>query len=295
VINLSLGGPGACAQSYQDAINYAASKNVIVVAAAGNDGANELFQPASCTGVVSVASTDQNDARSGFSNYGTWVKVAAPGSMIYSTVNPTIAENNGASYAYFQGTSMAAPHVAGLVALLWATHWATSAQAVVNRLESTADRIAGTGTTWQYGRINAQAATGSGPPVATSTSPASTTAGGPAFTLTVTGSNFPQGAAVRWNGAVRPTTVVDATQLRATIQAADISIPGSAHITVVNPDGQISAQGLSFTISVLPEPPARPGPTMLGAPPVSEPPSRGSGGGAAASSGLTPASVPTHR
>lgn len=306
VINLSLGGKGTCAQAYQDAINYAASKNVIVVAAAGNDGASELFQPADCAGVVSVASTDQNDARSSFSNYGTWVKVAAPGSMIYSTVNPTIAENNGNAYAYFQGTSMATPHVAGLVALIWATHWATDAQAVVNRLESTTDAVAGTGTAWQYGRINARAAIGGGPPVAVSISPTRALSGTSAFTLTVNGSGFQQGATVRWNGAPRATTVQSGTLLQAAILATDIQTAGSARVTVVNPDGQTAAQALSFTIEVAPAPPTRAtaAPTIPGAtapPPAPAPPSRGPGdltnpsSGAVPASAATPASMPTHR
>lgn len=180
VINMSLGSTFTpptgsaltCSQTYQDAMNYAAAHNVVVVAAAGNDGASELFQPASCAGVVSVASTDQNDARSSFSNYGTWITLAAPGSMIYSTVNPTIAENSGHAYAYFQGTSMAAPQVAGLAALVWATPGATSSQAVVSRLEHAADRIAGTGAMWQYGRINARAAVSASPEPTSSVSPA---------------------------------------------------------------------------------------------------------------------------
>ncbi|MCS6881536.1 MAG: IPT/TIG domain-containing protein [Chloroflexaceae bacterium] len=72
-------------------------------------------------------------------------------------------------------------------------------------------------------------------PAITSLSPATVTAGGPAFTLTVTGSNFVNGAVVRWNGADRPTTFVSATQLTAQIPASDIAAAGTASITVVNP------------------------------------------------------------
>ena len=160
VINMSLGGFGGCSQTLQDAVDYAWARNVVIVAAAGNDGANERFQPADCTHVVAVASTDSVDAKSSFSNFGTWVSVAAPGSTILSSLNPNI--NNGTSYGYLSGTSMASPHVAGLAGLLWATGWGTSAQAIVNRLESTADAIPGTGTDWQFGRINV--ATAIGPP-----------------------------------------------------------------------------------------------------------------------------------
>src|SRR6185312_12601343 len=78
VINMSLGGTGACSQTLQDAIDYAWARNVVVVAAAGNDGLNEQFEPANCTHVVAVASTDTTDAKSYFSNYGPSISVAAP-------------------------------------------------------------------------------------------------------------------------------------------------------------------------------------------------------------------------
>jgi thermitase len=157
VINLSLGAQLPCEQTLQDAVNYAWARNVVVVAAAGNDGANEPFEPADCAHVVAVASTDATNAKSYFSNYGPSVPVAAPGSDILSSVNPNL--NGGSEYAYFSGTSMATPYVAGLAGLLWATNWGTSAQVVINRLEATADAtIPGTGTNWQYGLINAAAA-----------------------------------------------------------------------------------------------------------------------------------------
>ncbi|MGI8854831.1 MAG: S8 family serine peptidase [Thermomicrobiales bacterium] len=158
VINLSLGAQVACEQTLQDAVDYAWAHTVVIVAAAGNDGANEQFEPADCTHAVAVASTDAADAKSYFSNYGPAVPVAAPGSAILSSINPNILENNGNLYGTKSGTSMATPHVAGLVGLLWATSWGTSAEAVVYRLEATADAIPGTGTNWQYGRINAAAA-----------------------------------------------------------------------------------------------------------------------------------------
>ena len=91
---------------------------------------------------------------------------------------------------------------------------------------------------------------GSGPaaPTLTSLSPNSATAGGPAFTLTVNGSNFVSGSVVRWNGANRTTTFVSATQLTAAITAADIAAAGSASVTVQNPGGTVS-NALTFTIT----------------------------------------------
>ena len=90
----------------------------------------------------------------------------------------------------------------------------------------------------------------SGPaaPTLTSLSPSSAAAGGPGFPLTVNGSNFVSGSVVRWNGASRTTSFVSATQLTATIGAADIAAAGSASVTVLNPGGAVS-NALTFTIT----------------------------------------------
>src|SRR5205807_6889111 len=85
VINMSLGAPGSCPNIIGDAVTYAWAHNVVIVAAAGNDGTAGPQWPASCPNVLSVAATDQNDARASFSSYGTQVSVAAPGVQILST------------------------------------------------------------------------------------------------------------------------------------------------------------------------------------------------------------------
>jgi thermitase len=156
VINMSLGAAMFCPATLQDAINYAWDRGAVVVAAAGNGGADGVGlprpeAPASCAHVVAVAATDPSDRAARFSNYGPDVEVAAPGVGILST-------NNRGAYEYRTGTSQAAPHVAGLAALVWATPYGTSSQAVVDRIAASADRIAGTGTLWSAGRINAAAA-----------------------------------------------------------------------------------------------------------------------------------------
>jgi thermitase len=148
VINMSLGGPGSCTSAYQNAINYAYQRNVVVVVAAGNAGTTALQSPASCSNVIAVASTTSTDAKSSFSTYGTWVEVAAPGSNILST------DYNG-RYVQKNGTSMAAPHVAGLAGLVWSTGRFSTAQQVINQIQSTSDRISGTGSFWIHGRVNA--------------------------------------------------------------------------------------------------------------------------------------------
>jgi thermitase len=121
VINMSLGRYGSCSFTETFAINYAWERGVVVVASAGNDDKNKSGAPASCPNVISVAATDDDDDRAWFSNYGANVDVAAPGVSILST------RRNG-GYTSFNGTSMAAPHVAGLAALIWSADPNPSAQ-----------------------------------------------------------------------------------------------------------------------------------------------------------------------
>jgi thermitase len=145
VISLSLGGPSG-STTLQNAVDYAWNKGAVLVAAAGNNGSSAPTYPAYYSNVISVAATDSNDNKPSWSNYGSWVDVAAPGVNIYSTY-PTNR------YAYLSGTSMATPHVSGLAALL-AAQGRTNSQ-IRAAIQNTADPIAGTGTYWKYGRINA--------------------------------------------------------------------------------------------------------------------------------------------
>ena len=146
VINLSLGGSSS-SQTLQNAINYAVSKGVVVVAAAGNNGNSLPFYPAYYSNVISVAATDSNDKKASWSNYGSWVIMAAPGVNIYSTYQ--------GGYAYLSGTSMATPFVSGVAGLIWGLHPTWTESQVVSKLENSADKISGTGTSWKYGRVDA--------------------------------------------------------------------------------------------------------------------------------------------
>lgn len=150
VISLSLGGSSG-SSTLQSAVDYAWSRNVVVVAAAGNSNTSAASYPAFYTNCIAVGSTDQNDARSSFSNFGSWVDVAAPGSSILSTYD-------GNTYATLSGTSMAAPAVAGLAGLLWAKNGLTASNVSIrNAIESTTDPV---GTWVSFGRINAARALG---------------------------------------------------------------------------------------------------------------------------------------
>ncbi|MFN5910069.1 MAG: S8 family serine peptidase [Bacteroidota bacterium] len=135
VINMSWGGAGSSTYG-QNICNAASNAGAILVAAAGNDGTNQQFYPAAYTSVIAVASTTTNDAKSSFSQYGSWVDISAPGSAIYSTY----ATSNTA-YNRIQGTSMASPNVAGLVGLMKSYAPNVTNQQIINCLYSSAANI----------------------------------------------------------------------------------------------------------------------------------------------------------
>jgi serine protease len=126
VINMSLGGGGACDTTTQNAINSARSRGTVVIVAAGNESQDASnSNPANCAGVVTVAATNKSGGRAYYSNFGTVVDVAAPGGDtrtsgggILSTLNAGSTTPGADSYAFYQGTSMATPHVAGVAALM---------------------------------------------------------------------------------------------------------------------------------------------------------------------------------
>ncbi|EIP86108.1 serine metalloprotease precursor [Burkholderia humptydooensis MSMB43] len=140
VLNLSLGGYGrTCSSTYQNAINEIASRGASVVVAAGNNGGPvSTTQPANCQGVIAVGAIDSNGVRASFSNYGAAVKIAAPGVGILSTLNAGKTSPGADSYASYNGTSMATPHVAGTVALMLAVNSTLSPSQVLQRLQSSA-------------------------------------------------------------------------------------------------------------------------------------------------------------
>ena len=159
VINLSLGG-SASSRTLQRAVNYAWNKGAVVVAAAGNSANQSKTYPAAYANAIAVAATNNRDQKASFSSYGVkWVDVAAPGQDIFSTFpNHPYKINKSANYDYGSGTSMATPMTSAAAALIWSTGYGTSASSVRSRLESTADKIPGTGTYWSAGRVNAEAA-----------------------------------------------------------------------------------------------------------------------------------------
>src|SRR3989475_1584185 len=154
VENLSLGG-FAYAQLIKDAVDSALQSNVLVIAAAGNDGKATVLFPAGYPGVMAVGATTPANERATFSTYGSHLSVVAPGVDIYSTYL-------GGSYKYLSGTSMAAPHVSGTAALVRALHAVLSPAQVRSQIEQTATRLGGSGFNPQFGwgLVNAAAAVG---------------------------------------------------------------------------------------------------------------------------------------
>jgi serine protease len=168
VINMSLGGSGACSSTTQNAINQARSRGAVVVVAAGNSNANaNNFNPGNCAGVVNVAATNRQGGRAYYSNFGTSIDVAAPGGAMNSANDPAgvlSTYNSGSttpgadSYGYSQGTSMAAPHVAGVAALIKQVKPAATPDEIETILKNTARSFPASCSGCGTGIIDANAA-----------------------------------------------------------------------------------------------------------------------------------------
>jgi serine protease len=176
VANLSLGFD-VDLQTVRDAVNYALARGVTVVAAAGNQNGYVRW-PAAYPGVIAVAATACNDQRASYSNFGPQIWVAAPGgdtNADCASAQPTAwiwsvgwSPQAGNTYFGTQGTSMAAPHVSGVAALLISRGF-TTPDAIRNRLRDTAVDLGASG--WDqyfgYGLVNAAAAVGASNPNST--------------------------------------------------------------------------------------------------------------------------------
>jgi serine protease len=167
VLSLSLRGPGACSSTYQNAINTARSNNSVVVVAAGNDSADAAnFAPANCPGVITVAAVNRSGSKASYSNFGSTVEIAGPGGETFptlgngvlSTLNTGTAGPGADDYAFYQGTSMATPHVSGVAALMLAANGALTPDQVSQHIQSTARAFPGTCSQCGSGIVDAYAA-----------------------------------------------------------------------------------------------------------------------------------------
>ncbi|MHB1417818.1 MAG: S8 family peptidase, partial [Chloroflexota bacterium] len=202
VANLSLGGPEP-GTVLQDAINYAYDRGVVVVASAGNDNKGSVSYPAACDHTIAVGATRYDQARAPYSNYGQALDLAAPGGDLSvdqngdtygdGIVQQTFGSGDPANFSFYfyQGTSMAAPHVTGAAALLLAHGNVTTPDQVLAALAATAkdlgapgwDQYFGSGLIQVYNALNYRPA----PPTPTSTpTPTHTPIPTPTATMTPT-------------------------------------------------------------------------------------------------------------
>lgn len=146
ILNMSLSSTSDTS-TLHSAVQYAASHGAIVVGSAGNNGNSTPVYPAAYPEALSVAGTTSSDGLYSWSDYGSWVNIAAPGC--------TYATRVGGSYSSFCGTSASAPFVSGVLGLMLSAQPSASMDTLVQRLESTATSI---GSAVQYGRVDAAAA-----------------------------------------------------------------------------------------------------------------------------------------
>ncbi|HZY41766.1 MAG TPA: S8 family serine peptidase, partial [Anaerolineae bacterium] len=246
VLNLSLGGQGACGATQQTAINAIVAAGTTVVVAAGNsdqDAAN--FNPASCSNVVSVAATGPTGDRASYSNFGAVVDIAAPGGDmaaandpdgVLSTLNAGTATPGADSYEFYQGTSMAAPHVVGIASLVLSLIPTATPDQVRQIMQNTVKAfpggsnpcntsICGPGIASAFNAVN-------GLPRITDFSPKQVSMGSLTTTLTITGASFISGAIVKWNTLNLATTFVNANTVTAVISTSLLAAPGVGTIKV---------------------------------------------------------------
>jgi len=136
IINLSLGG-GSCAMTLQNAIHAANGRDALVVAAAGNTGDTDSpapVAPGSCGGVLTVAASKQDGTRAAYSSYGTAVDITAPGNEILATAGLGDDYPTGHGYGFKSGTSMSAPMVSGVAALLLSRNPGLNRQTLFERI-----------------------------------------------------------------------------------------------------------------------------------------------------------------
>ena len=157
VISMSFGAPGdpGVPEFFQALVDMATFSGTLCVAAAGNDGDSVRVYPAGCDRVLSVGATDFDNARASFSNWGSWVDVAAPGSLMWSTIcrNYTFSDldqlfyiflfgwDGVTPYMYGDGTSFACPLTAGVCGLVRARYPSLTPQLVIQQMIATGDPV----------------------------------------------------------------------------------------------------------------------------------------------------------
>lgn len=241
-MNLSLGGR-SISTAEQDAIAYATSRNVLVIASSGNDGTTTVSCPACDPRAISVAALNWSGALSYYSNRGSGLDISAPGGEMYSNTTADggiYSAVRGGLYAYFQGTSMAAPMVTGIAGVL-ASKTGLRGPALRDRLTGSVDDlgVAGYDTQFGAGRVNLAKALaggsggGGGAPATTVT--ISKSCANATCTLTGTTNQTTPTWAWRWNNSAATSSSATITR---TFTAAGSSV---ASLTVTGSGGSATA------------------------------------------------------
>jgi len=258
IINTSWGSTTFNSAALRDAFDSARQAGIIVTAAAGNAADNSDVNPLypasyDLDNIVAVAATTRNDELASFSNYGaTNVDLAAPGSPIFSCWN-----GSDSDYRYFDGTSMAAPQVAGVCALVRAKYPGETYSQIINRVLGNTDPLPGlAGKCATGGRLNLQKALGTAPPpptptvtvAATDSAAAEAGADTGAFTISRTGSTA---SALTVNYTLGG-TAVNGTDYQSLSGSATIPASVSSATVVVTPiddAGLEGAETVALTVS----------------------------------------------
>jgi serine protease len=250
VINMSLGGTGICPTAMQTAINAAVGRGAVVVVSAGNSNADASTSfPANCVGVITVAALTSTGARASYSNFGSTVEIAAPGSGIFSTMNTGTTTPVGPTVTSYDGTSMAAPHVAGVAALLKSQNRAITPAEVLTRIQSTALAFP-TGTvldcttsTCGAGVLRASALV---PGISSLSPPSGQIAGG--TVVTMTGTNLSSPTSVTFGGVTATVNTSTPTSITVTTPAGS----AGAVAVAVTTAGGTSTTASGFTYIAVP-------------------------------------------
>jgi subtilisin family serine protease len=153
IINMSVYANGKPPSYFEQAVRRAAARGVVLVGIAGNDGKSQVSYPAKYPSILAVSAIDQNERLASFSNYGPEVEITAPGAKITALFPGGIAGTSS-------GTSFAAPHVCGVLALILSAHPGMKGTEAVSLLEASALDLGTEGRDYNfgYGLINAAAA-----------------------------------------------------------------------------------------------------------------------------------------
>jgi serine protease len=295
VINLSLGGASTCTSAWQTAIDAAVGRGSVIVAAAGNSNVDASnFVPANCNNVITVAATDTSGNRASFSNFGSTVDIAAPGVGIWSTADSGATGRVGPTYRSYDGTSMAAPHVAGVAALLKSLDRSITPSAVLTTMRNAVTPFPATGNARQCttsvcgsGLLSATAVSSVAPRLTSITPTSGSTSGG--TTVTLTGVNLTGATGVTFAGV--PATGLTVTSATSATMTTPAGAAGAVNVTITTPSGSSTLPN-AFTF-VAPAPPSSGGGgggSSAGGGSSSAGDSGGGGGGVNAIQTINPAS-----